>query len=1334
MLITFQTDESARRVPRPRGNIQVLKGYQISHDNAITLAFDITQQLITTNFTLSTSHKYLDPDHISASKFSKSLSLSTITFISGRWPSELLQLAIMTRTLANVLSTALDRTYHFPFLDPSIRNVRSLFDALEDLVLPLGSLPSEDLRPWAPTDQVYDSNAIVSPRSTTLLPGSMGSQHDGDSRPPKPTLGEAGVEHLSSAPPTRSTFRTVRPRFNVMRSSALPKRNDSGSAPGKKSASAGRKSIYGQSNAAFKSALATSTHGDHAKVPLSEQTVTETNTLSNICITMSEEGQDEQQDEDSTAVVKGVSTGSQTTKQQDGDSTAAVEEVSMGTLVLFENAIRELVDPEGTSGPDLQKLAQLVADIMKQRTEAEENSRPETVRPTRAEEDLRHWWEDKREVFERIISGQNIALQLSGNEKHELAEENRKLKLEHSVDEEKRKDILEDYNTQIRTLKAENLFAEETAKTAKTAKAKAEDRIDVLIDDYESTILAAEENLKHVRNSLIFSKRAVRNAQNGARREINVAVEEHQVVIKDKDRTIQELEATIKHMREEPGASGKRHLEKQLEDQRKEKDREIGALTDQLRNSKTEVKSLSGWKDTAEAEKQNRTRLAEKLQDQTTRFRKDKKQIVDQKSLDIRRLERTIKTKEANISRLELIIISLEAGEEIEGLKSQLEESKKQLQVSAKNMQDLEQQLQNCQRETEELKNTIKARDKSISEEAEKASLEKALKQTNRVSEEGLKEKVRELGEQKDDLARKLEIAQNAEQTVRTHIKRLNDENGQTAAEHKKTIKEMNEEIQCLQLNAQNYENQKKSAVENVGNIIEEAKGKIGELERDKAAMEKAVEEAAESVRQTLQKQLDDERQSSWEAQEKATCKIGELERDKAAMEKAAEEAAESVRQTLQKQLDDERQSSRVAQEKATRTENELRNEAGVLRSQLNNVEKSHSTDPAGSEAGKEAQIAEELFKQADDANNLLLEIGANGLAKKSVEQTVLCQLNEAKIALHRVKCVLLEPPARYHRARLVKMLDGVNVNEEGIAQLPIDSALVSQAKMANARLLRLEKILDANVDVQRDAMLEALHTATPFEREIRKPRALKRPAKLSPPSNPSTGGQTEVSMGQSQQTNGAPEHTPIFNLHQIAQPQVQATTLQDQMQASAETQTGVPTNGPVFRPDTKVAFDFTSVGGAPAAANTPLSQPFGMVDAGTGGPSSTDKPIKRDHRPPFMDLLNSLKPAANNNISGAMPAANAPLPVSSLQGGCQTMVSVGISKNYRKNQTVEMPEGWTDEMTGTVRGMHGEDNLFISEMVKELHGLQVKDHEGLDKWLNKLQADHEAEMNPPNA
>ena len=455
-------------------------------------------------------------------------------------------------------------------------------------------------------------------------------------------------------------------------------------------------------------------------------------------------------------------------------------------------------------------------------------------------------------------------------------------------------------------------------------------------------------------------------------------------------------------------------------------------------------------------------------------------------------------------------------------------------------------------------------------------------------------------------------------------------------------IEELKEEIQRLQLNARNNEIQQKSAAENaVGKIMEEANGRIGELERDKAAMEKAAKEAAESARQTLQKQLDDERRSSWEAQEKATCKIGKLERDK----KAAEEAAESVIQTLQKQLDDEKQSSRVAQEDATSTENELRNEAGVLRSQLNNVEKSHSTDPAGSEAGKQAQIAEELFKQANDANNLLLEIGENGLAKKSVEQTVLCQLNAAKIALHRVKCVLLEPPARYHRARLVKELDGVTVNEERIAQLPIDSALVSQAKMANARLLRLEKILDANVDVQRDAMLEALHTATPFEREIRKPRALKRPAKLSSPFNPSTGGPSMP---------------------------------------------GVSTDEPMV--------------------------------------------VKRDHRPPFMDLLNSLKPAANNNISGAMPAANAPLPVSSLQGGYQTTVSVGNSKNHHKNQTVEMPEGWTDEMTGTVRGMHGEDNLFISEMVKELHGLQVKDHEGLDKWLNKLQADHEAEKNPPNA
>ena len=1262
----------------------------------------------------------------------------------------------MTRTIANVMSSALDRTYHFPFLDPSIRNARSLFDALEDLVLPMGSLPSEDLRPWAPTDQLYDSNALVSPRSTTLSPGSTGSEHDGESRPPKPTLGEGGAEHFSSASPTRSTFRKVGPKFNVMRSSASPKRNDSGSAPSKKSASAGRKPIYDQSNAALKSVLVTSTHSDHAEVPLPEQTVIKTITLGSVCIAMSEEGQNEQRDEDSTAVVKGVSTGTQTTEQQDGDSTAvvkgvstgtqtteqqdgdstaAVEEVSTGTLVLFENAIRELVDPERTSGSDLQKLAQLVADIMKQRTEAEDNLRSETGRSARAEEDLRHWWEDMRGVFECIISGQNIALLSSRNHNDELTEENRKLKLERSVDE----DVLEDINAQLRTLKAEKNFAEETAKTAKTAKAEAENRINVVRDNYENAKLAAEENHKHERNSLFFSRRTIRNDLNKARRQLNVALEEHQVAIKDKDRTIEELEATIKQMTEDLGASGKRHLEKQLADQRKEKDGEIAALTDQLRESKAEVKSLSGWKDTAEAEMRNRLRLTERLEIQTTRLREDKKKIVVQKNLEMIDLEKIIKTNEADISRLEGMITSLKAGEGIEGLKSQLKDSKKQLRVSDRNMQDMRQQLQNCQRETEELKRTIEARDKNISEEAEKASkekedrdrniseeaekaskekedLKKELEQTARVSEECLKEKVRELGEQKNDLARKLEIAQNAERTVRTDLQSLYDVNGQTAAEHEKMIKEKNEEIDRLGLNTaaehekmikekneeinrlrlnEQNEQQHKIAVENaVGKIIEEAKGKIGELERDKADIEKAAEEAVESVRQTLQKQLDDERRSSWEAQEKAT-----------------------------------------------RTEKELRNETDVLRSQVNNVEKSPSTDPAGSEAGKEAQMAEELFKQANDANNLLLEIGANGLANKSVEQTVLCQLNEAKIALHRVKGVLLEPPARYHRARLVKILDGVNISEGRIAQLPIDSALVSQAKMANARLLRLEKILDANADVQRDAMLEALHTATPFEREIRKPRALKRPAKLSPPFNPSTGGQTEVSMGQSQQTNGAPEHTPIFNLHQIAQPQGQATTLQDQMPAFAETQTGGPTNGPVFQPDAKVAFDFTSAAGAPAAADNPLPQPFVMVDAGTGGPSmpknntqngvSTDRPtVVRDYRPPFMDLLNSLKPAANNNISDAMPAANAPSPVPSLQGGRQTPVSVGNSKNHHKSQIPAMPEGWTDEMTGTVRGMHGEDNLFISEMVKELHDLQVKDHEGLENWLNKLRADHEAEMN----
>ena len=1226
----------------------------------------------------------------------------------------------MTRTVANVLSTALYRTYHFPVFKPSRRDVRNLFDALEDLVLPMGSFPSEELQPWAPIDPTYDSNPTASPLSTTPSLGSTGFELDGESPPPKPTLVD---EHLSMAPPTESTLPNVEPKSTVMRSSALPKRNDSGSAASTKSASIGRTPMGGPSNAALKSTLVTATHGHHAKVPRLERTVVQTNTLGSGSIAVCEKGQKEQQDEDSTAVMKEVITGTQTAEQQDGVSTAAVEEVSAGTLALFKSSVRKLVDPEGTSGPDLHQLVQLVADIMKQRTEAKENLISETLRSKRAEEDLRHLWEVMAGVFERTISEQNKALQSSRNENHELTEENRKLKLEHSVDEDKRNDTLDQFNDRLRTLKAEKEFAEETAKTAKAAKAELEDRINVVRDAKS----AAEDKHADERKSLISSKIYVRSGRSQARRQLTDAVEEHQVAIKEKDQVIEGLEATLKEIRstvttsEELAASDKRQLEKQLEDQRQEKDREIDNLTDQLRESKAEARSLSGWKDKAEAEKQNRKRLSKLLEDEKTRLLEAKKNIVDQKNLDIRDLERTIKTNEAEISRLKGMITSLEAGEageEMEGLKSGLEESKKQLQVSAKNMQDVKQQLQNRQDEIAKLKDTVKARDKNISEEAKKKSKAKEdlkqLEQTTRVSKQGLEEKVRELGEQKDELSRELEVAQNAERTVRADMQRLHDENGQTAAEHERMIMERNEEIHRLQSNEQNYENHNKTAVKDaVGEVMEKAKGKIGELERDKVAIEQAAGGAVE---------------------------------------------------TLQKQLDEERRSSREAKEKATKTENELRNEMDILKSQVNDVEKSHSTDPAGSEVGKDAQIAEELVTQANDANSLLLEIGENGLAKKSVEQTVLRQLNDAKIALHRVKGVLLEPPARYHRGRLVKILDGVHVNEERIAQLPIDSALVSQAKMANARLLRLEKILDANADVQRDAMLEALHTATPFERKIMKPRALRRPAKASPPLKPSTAGQTDVSMGQSQQTSGAPEqqynppifnlqqsaqtngapeqqyNPPIFNLQQSAQPHIQAAAPQIKIQDFGQTQPGGSTNGHGFQPNAKVAFDFTSVGDAPASSANPLLQPFAMVDTGTGGPStpknnnqngiSTDKMmvVNRDHRPPFMDLLNSLKPAAHNMASGAMPMANAPSPVPNLQGGRQASASVDNSK---KNQIPQMPKGWTDEMTGTVRGMRGEDYLFISEMVKELHDLQVKDPEGLEKWINKLQADHEAEMNP---
>lgn len=675
------------------------------------------------------------------------------------------------------------------------------------------------------------------------------------------------------------------------------------------------------------------------EVPLPEQIVVEIDSLGNSTNTTREEVQEVQEEEDRTGVAEEVSTEIQATEQQDGNNLAVVEEVPTESQA-FEKAIRELVDPEGKSESNLENLVKQVTEMKQQRTEAEGKLESETVRFQRAERDLRNGWEDSREYFERVIDGQNeFAREIQGENyafwvaERNLKDENERLRaeLQSSSDEHRR---------HIARLNAQKEFAENAERTAKE---EVEDRMKTQRQGYEKKIADAASQHSQEENSLRCQMRMVSDSLTTAQNQLVIAGVQHRTAISNKDRTIEKLEARIEGTEPAVAAAQEREamntqvLERQLKDQRTKKDGEISTLKSQLREAKLEVQVLTKSLQKAEAavksEKLQSQRLSDRLDEGMTTLREDKKHVVDGLKLDIAGLQRTIRDNELKIDSLEGQIIRLESGEEVRGLRSQLLASQKRSRKSAQDAKDLERRLQKSQSETEELQQAVQAQEKKSSEEAEEAlkknadvnkqleeaasvfqkaeklskeneALKEQLKQAARAAEEDKKITARELEEQRNESSRKLSMAQSAEQSLRGEMERLQNERGAAAAEHERIVMEKDVEIHRLR---------------------QEHHAKAGEAVK---------------------------------------------EQEKAAAKKAATDAAEGVRLALQKQLDDERQSSRQAQEKATKTENDLRNEIDALKSQVNKVAKSQNMDPVGSQSGKEPEEAEVLFPQVDAATD----------------------------------------------------------------------------------------------------------------------------------------------------------------------------------------------------------------------------------------------------------------------------------------------------------------------------------------------------------------------------
>ena len=935
----------------------------------------------------------------------------------------------------------------------------------------------------------------------------------------------------------------------------------------------------------------------------------------------------------------------------------------------FEVAIRGLVDPNGSSGSNLGDLVALVADILKGRAEAEEKLKSEIIRFNREEEDLRHDWIDQRGYIERVINGQNDFVDEKGVESNRLCMENSRLDRENSGLKEQLNDLEEQNKRDVEILEAEKQYAENAENTAL---ADVERRIGEEKLRHERESFAAEDRHRQAMNSEKCQRYEVSKELARTQNCLSVVEKNYEAALEKKDKAIDMLKTDLERVEPAVAAaleretSTKERLEKQLKDQRQEKDHEIDSLKNKLREARKKARSadesLSRCRLSVQTKEVENQRLSARLDEETKTLREDRDHIVGGLKLDKTGLERSVREDEAVIDSLKKKISEFESGDEIRSLQSQLRDLKKQQRMSAKTAHNLTEKLQTCQQETEEYQRKVKAQEGTRSEEAKRASDEKdslefqladlknQLAEAVRVSKEGQNRTAQEFKEQKEKLSREIEDGQSREQKMRADIQRVQDEKGQIATQHQTTIRAKDEEVMRLQ--AVQMEDQRRQSATEYEKIVVEKDEEIRRLQQ-------AVQTAKDG--------------------ESAKHREFEEEQAKVAAEKAAKDAADSEKMMLQHLLDDERQASRDMQDKATDTETNLRNEIIALKSEVSKAEETQSHSLVSNQTSKEAQEVAVLLVEANDANELLWEIAKTGVVQGSPEHSTLCELNDAKFALHRVKYELQKPNFAASRPRLVSLIAGVNVNEECIQQFSLDTPqLVEQVRKANARLRRLQKILDTNADVQKDAMLEALHTEIPNERVIRKPRALKRPGKLGSgtlPQNSSTGARAGN-----------------------AQPHSQVAIPPAQNQGNAQAQSGNPPNGPAF-------------------PSEPMPQ--------------------RDHREPFEDLLASVsrtplvklhtaprqEPAAEDKslIAGAVSPRR---PIRSIRG---RRPQLAHSASADRLPMPQMPVGWTDGMTETVRLTCDETIESIEMNVRMEHGFDPQDDKVLKEWLKKLQSDFRA-------
>ena len=247
-------------------------------------------------------------------------------------------------------------------------------------------------------------------------------------------------------------------------------------------------------------------------------------------------------------------------------------------------------------------------------------------------------------------------------------------------------------------------------------------------------------------NSQICSRRMVHDDLVTTQNSLKAAEEQHEETIKDNYRTIRRLEADIRRIEPAVAAAVEREtatkdrLEKELNDQRRDKNCEIEILRKQAREAKEEARSLRGslitMDSTAEMRQREIQELSTRIHEEKASLREDRDHVVGGLKLDMEGLERTIRNGEAEISSLKAKVTGFESGDEVRSLQSQLRLLKKKLRKAAE--------------DAEELRRNSEAQESRRSEEAERASEEK----------ERLKNRLAEVVRSKESQTRKVQSHQ----------------------------------------------------------------------------------------------------------------------------------------------------------------------------------------------------------------------------------------------------------------------------------------------------------------------------------------------------------------------------------------------------------------------------------------------------------------------------------------------------------------------------------------------------------------------------------------------